>query len=117
MLFRSTLYHNLQTKLDPAKIRDIVGEALSVERAFITDALPCKLIGMDAQDMTRYIEFVADRLLVQLGVGPMYGSQNPFDWMETISLEGKTNFFEKRVGDYSKHLVTEGDTIRFDEEF
>lgn len=115
--FAVTLYHNLQTKLDPVKIRDIVGEALAVERAFITDALPCKLIGMDAQDMTRYIEFVADRLLAQLGVAPMYGSQNPFDWMETISLEGKTNFFEKRVGDYSKHLVTEGDTIRFDEEF
>jgi ribonucleotide reductase beta subunit family protein with ferritin-like domain len=115
--FAVTLYHNLQQKLDPAKIREIVKEALDVEREFILDALPCKLIGMDSDQMKQYIEFVADRLLTQLGVEPMYNSQNPFDWMETISLEGKTNFFEKRVGDYSKHMVTEGDGIRFDEDF
>jgi ribonucleotide reductase beta subunit family protein with ferritin-like domain len=115
--FAVTLYHNLQTKLDPKTIREIVGDAVLVEREFIIDALPCKLIGMDAQEMKQYIEFVADRLLAQLGVAPLFGSQNPFDWMETISLEGKTNFFEKRVGDYSKHMVTEGDEIRFDEEF
>jgi ribonucleotide reductase beta subunit family protein with ferritin-like domain len=60
---------------------------------------------------------VADRLLVQLGEKPMWRAQNPFDWMETISLEGKTNFFEKRVGDYAKMMVTEGDSVRFDEEF
>jgi ribonucleotide reductase beta subunit family protein with ferritin-like domain len=72
---------------------------------------------MDAQEMKQYIEFVADRLLSQIGVAPLYGSQNPFDWMETISLEGKTNFFEKRVGDYSKHMVAEGDGVRFDEDF
>lgn len=115
--FAVTLYHNLKEKLDPETIREIVSEAVLVEREFIIDALPCKLIGMDAQEMKQYIEFVADRLLTQLGVAPMYGSQNPFDWMETISLEGKTNFFEKRVGDYSKHMVTEGDGVRFDEEF
>jgi ribonucleotide reductase beta subunit family protein with ferritin-like domain len=115
--FAVTLYHNLKEKLDPETIRNIVAEAVLVEREFIIDALPCKLIGMDAQEMKQYIEFVADRLLTQLGVAPMYGSQNPFDWMETISLEGKTNFFEKRVGDYSKHMVTEGDGVRFDEEF
>ena len=115
--FAVTLYHNLKEKLDPAKIREIVAEAVLVEREFIIDALPCKLIGMDAQEMKQYIEFVADRLLTQLGVAPMYGSQNPFDWMETISLEGKTNFFEKRVGDYSKHMVAEGDGVRFDEDF
>ena len=115
--FAVTLYHNLKEKLDPETIRNIVAEAVLVEREFIIDALPCKLIGMDAQEMKQYIEFVADRLLTQLGVAPLYGSQNPFDWMETISLEGKTNFFEKRVGDYSKHMVTEGDGVRFDEEF
>jgi ribonucleotide reductase beta subunit family protein with ferritin-like domain len=115
--FAVTLYNNLKEKLDPAKIREIVAEAVLVEREFIIDALPCKLIGMDAQEMKQYIEFVADRLLSQIGVAPMYGSQNPFDWMETISLEGKTNFFEKRVGDYSKHMVAEGDGVRFDEEF
>jgi ribonucleotide reductase beta subunit family protein with ferritin-like domain len=115
--FAVTLYHNLQTKLDPKTIREIVGDAVLVEREFIIDALPCKLIGMDSSEMKQYIEFVADRLLAQLGVAPLFGSQNPFDWMETISLEGKTNFFEKRVGDYSKHMVVEGDEIRFDEEF
>jgi ribonucleotide reductase beta subunit family protein with ferritin-like domain len=88
-----------------------------VESEFITQALPCKLIGMDAQEMTQYIQFVADRLMTQFGEQPIYGAKNPFDWMENISLEGKTNFFEKRVGDYSKHMVTEGDSIRFDEEF
>jgi len=115
--FAVTLYHNLQTKLDPKTIREIVGDAVFVEREFIIDALPCKLIGMDSVEMKQYIEFVADRLLAQLGVAPLFGSQNPFDWMETISLEGKTNFFEKRVGDYSKHMVVEGDEIRFDEDF
>jgi ribonucleotide reductase beta subunit family protein with ferritin-like domain len=115
--FAVTLYHNLQTKLDPKTIREIVGDAVVVEREFIIDALPCKLIGMDSSEMKQYIEFVADRLLAQLGVAPLFGSQNPFDWMETISLEGKTNFFEKRVGDYSKHMVVEGDEIRFDEDF
>ena len=64
-----------------------------------------------------YIQFVADRLVQQLGGYPIFNSKNPFDWMETISLEGKTNFFEKRVGDYSKHMVAEGDEIRFDEDF
>jgi ribonucleotide reductase beta subunit family protein with ferritin-like domain len=115
--FAVTLYYHLLEKCPPEIIREIVADALRVEREFIIDALPCKLIGMDAQEMQKYIEFVADRLLVQLGVEPLFGSQNPFDWMETISLEGKTNFFEKRVGDYSKHLVTEGDSIRFDEDF
>jgi ribonucleotide reductase beta subunit family protein with ferritin-like domain len=72
---------------------------------------------MDAQEMTQYIQFVADRLMNQFGESPIYNAKNPFDWMENISLEGKTNFFEKRVGDYSKHMVAEGDSIRFDEAF
>jgi ribonucleotide reductase beta subunit family protein with ferritin-like domain len=115
--FAVTLYHNLVDKLDAKTIHTIVREAVSIEREFITDALPCKLIGMDSDEMSQYIDFVADRLLTQLGVPPLTDSHNPFDWMETISLEGKTNFFEKRVGDYSKHMITEGDGVRFDEDF
>lgn len=115
--FAVTLYNNLKTKLDSKTIYSIVSEAVGIEHEFITNALPCKLIGMDSQQMGQYISFVADRLLTQLGVAPLFGHPNPFDWMENISLEGKTNFFEKRVGDYSKHLVSEGDAIRFDEEF
>jgi ribonucleotide reductase beta subunit family protein with ferritin-like domain len=72
---------------------------------------------MDSGEMTQYIRFVADRLMIQFGELPIYNAKNPFDWMENISLEGKTNFFEKRVGDYSKHIVAEGDEVRFDEEF
>jgi ribonucleotide reductase beta subunit family protein with ferritin-like domain len=115
--FAVTLYNNLKTKLDSKTIRDIVREAVEIEHTFITEALPCKLIGMDADQMRQYIGFVADRLLSQVGEAPMFGLSNPFDWMENISLEGKTNFFEKRVGDYSKHIITEGDGVRFDEEF
>lgn len=115
--FAVTLYHNLQNKLDDATIFQIVQEAVDIESDFITEALPCRLIGMDADSMREYIKFVAKRLLAQLGCKHTFSAENPFDWMETISLEGKTNFFEKRVGDYSKHLVTEGDSIRFDEDF
>jgi len=104
-------------KPSQSTIVDIVRSAVEIEKMFILEALPCKLIGMDSGEMARYIEFVADRLLVQLGCPKVWNSENPFDWMETISLEGKTNFFEKRVGDYSKHMIAEGDGIRFDEEF
>jgi len=116
--FAVTLYHNLQTKLDDNTIIQIVIEALEIESEFITEALPCHLIGMDAESMREYIKFVAQRLLKQLGCTQhSIVANNPFDWMENISLEGKTNFFEKRVGDYSKHMVVEGDGVRFDEEF
>ena len=116
--FAVTLYSHLKEKLDDNTVFQIVVEALDIEREFIIEALPCKLIGMDSQSMIEYIKFVAQRLLTQLGVTQhSIMASNPFDWMENISLEGKTNFFEKRVGDYSKHIVTEGDGIRFDEEF
>lgn len=115
--FAVTLYSHLAEKCPSKDIHKIVQWACEVESEFITEALPCKLIGMDAGEMTQYIQFVADRLMNQFGEQPIYGVKNPFDWMETISLEGKTNFFEKRVGDYSKHMVVEGDEIRFDEEF
>jgi ribonucleotide reductase beta subunit family protein with ferritin-like domain len=115
--FAVTLYSHLREKCPSKDIHKIVQWACEVESEFITEALPCKLIGMDSGEMTQYIQFVADRLMNQFGEKPIYNAKNPFDWMENISLEGKTNFFEKRVGDYSKHMVTEGDSIRFDEEF
>lgn len=115
--FAVTLFNHLQSKPTKETVREIVQSAVAIEKEFILDALPCRLIGMDSIQMSQYIEFVADRLLQQLGCKPYWESHNPFDWMETISLEGKTNFFEKRVGDYSKQMVLEGDEVRFDEEF
>ena len=93
----------------------IVKDAVAIEKEFIVEALPCKLIGMDSVLMSRYIEFVADRVLKQLGLITIWDTPNPFDWMENISLEGKTNFFEKRVGEYSKHM--DNSDVSFDEEF
>ena len=99
--FAVLLFSKLQKKPKKAKIVELIKEAVQIEQEFITEALPCKLIGMNAKLMKQYIEFVADRLIVQLGYPKIYNSSNPFDFMEMISLEGKTNFFEKRVGDYS----------------
>jgi len=113
--FAVSLYSHLIHKTD--NVREIVMSACEIEEYFITEALPCKLIGMDAEQMKQYIRYVADRLMKQLGLKPIYEVDNPFAWMEAISLEGKTNFFEKRVGDYSKRLTEEGDSVRFDEEF
>jgi len=115
--FAVALYSHLQDKAGTNVIRAIVKSAVEIEENFITEALPCKLIGMDAEQMKQYIRYVGDRLMKQLGQQPIYAAENPFAWMETISLEGKTNFFEKRVGDYSKRMVEEGDSVRFDEEF
>jgi ribonucleoside-diphosphate reductase beta chain len=83
-------------------VRDIIKDAVEIEKEFVTDALPVRLIGMNADLMCQYIEFVADRLLVELGCAKVWNSTNPFDFMDMISLQGKTNFFEKRVGDYQK---------------
>ena len=91
-------------------MQDIITEAVSIEQEFLTDALPCHLLGMNAPLMKQYIEFVADRLLVALGNQKFYNATNPFDFMESISLAGKTNFFEKRVGDYQKAGVMAGAT-------
>jgi len=99
--FAVLLFSKLEKKPKKAKVIDLIKEAVVIEQEFITEALPCKLIGMNAKLMKQYIEFVADRLIVQLGYSKIYNSANPFDFMEMISLEGKTNFFEKRVGDYS----------------
>ena len=89
-------------KLNEATVRDIIRDAVEIEKEFVTDALPVKLIGMNADLMCQYIEFVADRLLVELNCQKIYDASNPFDFMEMISLQGKTNFFEKRVGEYQK---------------
>jgi ribonucleotide reductase beta subunit family protein with ferritin-like domain len=118
--FAVALYHTLAKKLDAATIHDIIKSAVEKETKFICDALPCSLIGMNARDMTQYIQFVADRLAVQLDTPKIYKVQNPFDFMELISLEGKTNFFEKKVSEYSKPGVgmkASDMVIRMDEEF
>ena len=105
------LFNKLNKKLNKQKIKEIVKEAVAIEKEFICDALPCKLIGMNSKLMKQYIEFVADRLLTQLGCTKEYKSANPFDFMEMISLEGKTNFFEKRVGDYSLVSDTKSEAV------
>lgn len=115
-LFAVALYHTLKDKLRPELIHEIIRDAVEIEKEFICDALPCSLIGMNSALMSQYIEFVADRLAVQLGTSKIYNSANPFDFMELISLEGKTNFFEKKVSEYSRP-VDNVSNIRFDEDF
>lgn len=104
--FAVLIYNMLQDKLDKQKLQDIITEAVEIEKEFIIDSIPCKLIGMNSDLMSEYIEFVADRLLIQLGNDKYYNSKNPFSFMEMISIEGKTNFFEKRVTEYSKANVS-----------
>ena len=99
--FAVLLYNKLQKKIDKARIHEIIREAVEIETEFICEALPCKLIGMNAELMTQYIKFVADRLAVQLGYKKIYNVTNCFDFMELISLDSKTNFFEKRVSEYA----------------
>jgi ribonucleotide reductase beta subunit family protein with ferritin-like domain len=99
--FAILLYSKLENKLSNNAINNIVREAVSIEKEFICEALPCNLIGMNQKLMSQYIEFVADRLLLQLGYDKIYNASCPFDFMENISVEGKTNFFEKRVSEYA----------------
>lgn len=100
--FACLLYSHLKHRPSKQLVQDIITDAVDIEKEFLTEALPCALLGMNATLMKQYIEFVADRLLVALGNEKVYKSTNPFDFMENISLGGKTNFFEKRVGDYQK---------------
>lgn len=101
--FATLLYNNyIVNKEDKEVVEQIIKEAVNIEKEFITESLPCNLIGMNSQLMKQYIEFVADRLLTQLGYDKIYHNNNPFDFMEMISMTGKTNFFEKRVSEYSK---------------
>lgn len=119
--FACLLYSMLNNKLSKEQVFEIIGDAVRIEKEFITDALPVDLIGMNAKLMQQYIEFVADRWLSELGYPKMFNTANPFDFMEMISLQGKTNFFEKRVGDYQKSGVMSGSkdaqTFSLDEDF
>ena len=99
--FAVLMYHNLVNKPSPEHVQDIIKDAVLIEKEFITESLSCELIGMNKALMSQYIEYIADRLLLTLGLEKVYHSENPFDWMEMISVQGKTNFFEKRVGEYS----------------
>jgi ribonucleoside-diphosphate reductase subunit M2 len=99
--FAVLLHSKLEKPLKKHKIYEIIKEAVTIETEFINEALSCRLIGMNSMLMQQYIEFVADRLSLQLGGDKIYESSNPFDWMENISIEGKDNFFEKRVSEYS----------------
>ena len=107
--FACLLYSMLAEKLLQEEVTSIIADAVEIEKEFVTDALPVNLIGMNAKLMSQYIEFVADRWLQELGYDKLYNTTNPFDFMEMISLQGKTNFFEKRVGDYQKSGVMSGD--------
>jgi ribonucleoside-diphosphate reductase beta chain len=113
--------HHLVNKVPKSRIREIIVDALNIEREFITESLPVSLIGMNAALMTQYLEFVADRLLVELGCDREYNTANPFDFMDMISLQGKTNFFEKKVAEYQKSGVmntdSEAQKITFDADF
>jgi ribonucleoside-diphosphate reductase beta chain len=118
--FACLLYSYLENKLPEERVHAIIRDAVTIEQEFVTDALPVSLIGMNARTMSQYIEFVADRLLVSLGCSKIYNSTNPFDFMEMISVQGKTNFFEKRVAEYQKSgVMTDRDDQRFslDEDF
>ena len=108
--FAVLLYKKLLKKVPKKRVAEIVKEAVEIEREFICEALPCKLISMNSKLMSQYIEFVADRLMVQLGYDKIYNVACPFDFMEQISIEGKTNFFEKRVGEYALANKEKDDT-------
>jgi ribonucleoside-diphosphate reductase beta chain len=106
--FACLLYSMLQNKLSQQQVYDIICDAVAIEKLFVSEAIPVDLIGMNAKLMQQYIEFVADRWIEELGYPKVYNTTNPFDFMEMISLQGKTNFFEKRVGDYQKAGVIAG---------
>jgi ribonucleoside-diphosphate reductase subunit M2 len=116
--FAILLYSKLLKKMSKSKIHELVKEAVEIETEFICEALPCRLIGMNSKMMTQYIQFVADRLCLQLGYDKIYDVVNPFDFMELISLEAKSNFFEKRVDSYAlaDKTVSE-ETFNFNEDF
>jgi ribonucleoside-diphosphate reductase beta chain len=118
--FACLLYSQLTNKLPEEKVKAIITNAVEIEKEFVSDALPVRLIGMNAEMMCQYIEFVADRLLLALGCPKAYNATNPFDFMELISLQGKTNFFEKRVAEYQKSGVMgkkEDNVFSLDEDF
>ena len=117
------IYNNhLKFRLPEERVREIIMSAVEFEHEFVTEAIPVSLIGMNAKLMKQYIEFVADRLMLELGYSEIYKSENPFDFMDMISLQGKTNFFEKRVAEYQKAGIKTnekdgGDKFSVDEDF
>lgn len=117
--FACLLYSKLQHPLSQDMVHELIANAVAIEKEFVVDALPVKLIGMNADLMCQYIEFVADRLLVALGYSKLYHAVNPFDFMELISLQGKTNFFERRVSEYQKSgvLASQSPVFSLSEEF
>ena len=118
--FAVLMYKYLKNKPSKERVLEIIREAVVIETEFITDSLSCKLIGMNSELMTQYIQYVADRLLQMLNIDKIYNATNPFDWMELISVQGKTNFFEKRVGEYSNVANPEANSnheFALDEEF
>jgi ribonucleotide reductase beta subunit family protein with ferritin-like domain len=117
--FAILLYTKLENKLSKSKIEEIVKEAVQIEQEFICEALPCSLIGMNQKLMSQYIEFIADRLTVQLGYEKIYNTSNPFDFMEMISIQRKTNFFENKVSEYAlaTKMVDNNDAFDFSDDF
>lgn len=116
--FAILLYSKLNKKVNKVKVVEIIKDAVEIEKEFICEALPCRLIGMNSDLMCQYIEFVSDRLAVQLGYEKIYNTKNPFDFMDMISIEGKTNFFEKRVAEYAMADKTKNDDVfDFGDEF
>ena len=116
--FAILLYSKLVRKLPKKRIHEIIMEAVEIEKEFITEAIPCRMIGMNAKLMTQYIEFVADRLSLQLGYDKIYGAQNPFDFMELISIESKVNFFERTNSEYAlANKTVDGDVFDFSADF
>ena len=118
--FACLLYNKLINRLPQNRVFEIVENAVKIESEFVKDALPVELIGMNSSLMIQYIQFCADRLLIALGYDKFWNVTNPFDWMDMISLQGKTNFFEKRVSEYSKNGVgveASQQVISFDEDF
>ncbi|MEM5804215.1 MAG: ribonucleotide-diphosphate reductase subunit beta, partial [Candidatus Aenigmatarchaeota archaeon] len=106
--FACLLYSMFENKCDEKVVHEIIKSAVEIEEEFVRDCLPVNLIGMNSDEMIKYIRFVSDRLCVSLGYSKIFNSNNPFDWMELISLQGKTNFFEKRVSEYQKPNVVNG---------
>jgi len=116
--FACLLYSYIKNKLKKEIVYEIFKEAVEIEKEFITESIPCNMIGMNSIMMKQYIEFVSDRLLVQLGYSKIWNTENPFDFMELISLRPKSNFFELRVGEYAKSTISENsDTFTLDNDF
>ena len=119
--FAVLMYKNLINKPSDELVIQIIKEAVEIEKEFITESFSCELLGMNTKLMSQYIEYVSDRLLKMLGIDPIYKSSNPFDWMEMISVQGKTNFFEKRVGEYANkanpNIDSSENSISFENDF